>query len=500
MSGAERVPLNAAGARAVPLNAAGARAVPLNAAGAERVPLNAREGAVFWCERAWLPAGVAERVLVRGTADGLVRSVQVGVAAPPGATRLDGMVFPGFANAHSHAFHRALRGRTHAGGGTFWTWREGMYRLAGALDPDRYHRLARLVFAEMLLAGYSAVGEFHYLHHPPGGGRYREPNAMGVALAEAAAEAGIRLTLLDTCYLRGGLEATGYQPLTGHQARFADRDVEDWRSRLSALVSAVRCGPAGRGCAPLNAARVRVGAAVHSIRAVPADALPVIAELDPELPLHVHVSEQPAENQACRAYHGCTPTELLAHAGLLRPSTTAVHATHLTRTDIELLGAAGANACFCPSTEADLADGIGPARELADAGCPISLGSDQHAVTDAFGEARALEHGERLRTGRRGRFDPAELVRAGTAHGYRALGWPGGGELTTGAPCDLTAVGVRTVRTAGSVPEQLVMTASAADVHSVVVGGELVVSQGRHRTLGDVGPELAGVIEELWST
>ncbi|HEY1968852.1 MAG TPA: formimidoylglutamate deiminase [Pseudonocardia sp.] len=470
-------------------------------------------GAVFWCERAWLPDGVAERVLVCCSSDGVVRSVRAGVCAPSGATRLGGLVFPGFANAHSHAFHRALRGRTHAGGGTFWTWRDGMYRLAGALDPDRYYRLARLVYAEMLLAGYTAVGEFHYLHHPPDGGRYRDPNAMGLALVEAARDAGIRLTLLDACYLAGGLDTTGYRPLDRTQARFGDQDVGDWLSRLSALVSAVPGGAAGPESVPLNAvtgsesvplnavaARIRVGAAVHSVRAVPADALPTIAKFDPRLPLHLHLSEQPAENQACRAYHRCTPTELLAGAGLLRASTTAVHATHLTRTDIELLGVAGVTACFCPSTEADLADGIGPARELADAGCPISLGSDQHAVIDALGEARALEHGERLRTGRRGRFGPAELVRAGTTHGYDALGWPGGGQLVAGAPADLTAVHTETIRTAGARPEQLIMAATAADVHTVVVGGELVVSQGRHRTIGDVGAEMAGVIEELCRT
>jgi cytosine/adenosine deaminase-related metal-dependent hydrolase len=157
-------------------------------------------------------------------------------------------------------------------------------------------------------------------------------------------------------------------------------------------------------------------------------------------------------------------------------------------------------ACFCPSTEADLADGIGPARELADAGSPISLGSDQHAVVDPLVEARALEHGERLRTGRRGRFSPAELVGSATVAGYRSLGWASAGEIAPGAPCDLVAVRTDTPRTAGSLPGQLLLSASAPDVHTVVVGGRTVVDGGRHTALDTVGPALAAEIEELWRT
>jgi formiminoglutamate deiminase len=374
-----------------------------------------------------------------------------------------------------------------------------MHRLSGALDPDRYYDLARLVYAEMVLSGYTAVGEFHYLHHPPGGGRYTQPNAMGLALVEAAIDAGIRLTVLDSCYLAGGLDGTGYRPLSSQQERFADHDVEDWLDRLSALRRAVTDDGA-EGTNPVAPNRVQVAAAVHSVRAVPADALTRVAGLPADLPVHVHVSEQPAENEACLAFHRCSPTQLLAGAGLLRPSTTAVHATHLGPADIELLGTAGVTVCLCPSTEADLADGIGPAGELADAGCPISLGSDQHALIDAFGEARSLEHGERLRTGRRGRFDPAELLRAATEHGYQALGWPGGATLTAGAPCDLVAVDTDTVRTAGAHPEQLIMVATSADVHTVVVGGELVVTERHHRSLEEIGPRLTDVIEHLWRT
>ena len=180
----------------------------------------------YWCERAWLPDGLAERVLVRvGGRPGLVR-VHCD-AIPPGARRLHGVVLPGFANAHSHAFHRALRGRTHDGGGTFWTWRERMYALAAKLDPDGYLALARAVYAEMALAGVTCVGEFHYLHHA------RRLQRDGVTrCAQAAAEAGIRLTLLDTCYLRGRHR---HQPLNEVQRRFSDGNAEAWASRVAEL-------------------------------------------------------------------------------------------------------------------------------------------------------------------------------------------------------------------------------------------------------------------------
>jgi formiminoglutamate deiminase len=435
----------------------------------------------FWCEQAWLGDTVRPGVLVR-CADGVITEVSVGASAPDGARRLPGLVLPGLANAHSHAFHRALRGRTH-GGGTFWTWREAMYALAARLDPDSYRRLATAVYAEMVLAGWTCVGEFHYLHHAPGGRRYAEPNAMGEALIQAAGDAGIRLTLLDTLYLRGGLGPDGYLPLDGVQLRFCDGDIDGWSERMEQL-RARRC--------------VRIGAALHSVRAVPHDVLGTFAYRSDGLPVHVHLSEQPAENEACLAYHGYSPAGLLDLYGVLAPTVTAVHATHVTPGDVELLGSAGVSVCPCPTTEADLADGIGPMRALADAGCPVVLGSDQHAVVDPFAEARGLEAGERLSSLRRGRFTPAELLRALTVGGHAALGWPSGGRIAIGAPCDLVAVQLDSPRTAGCLPDQVVLAASASDVDSVVVGGRVVVESGSHRTLGDVGALLAAAIAEVW--
>jgi formiminoglutamate deiminase len=432
----------------------------------------------WFAEHALLPSGAASDVLFE-TGGGRFTRVEAG-AAPGGARRLPGVVLPGFANAHSHAFHRALRGRTHGNGGTFWTWREAMYAVAARLDPDSYLALARAAYAEMALAGVTTAGEFHYLHHAPGGVRYSDENAMAEALRQAAAEAGVRLTLLDACYLAGGLSAGGHTPLAGPQLRFGDGDAQRWAARVAALRPSAGLVP---------------GAAIHSVRAVPRDQLAVVAAAAAGRPLHVHVSEQPAENEACLARYGATPVSLLGGAGALGPLTTAVHATHLTASDVAALGRSGTTACFCPTTERDLADGIGPARALRDAGSPLSLGSDQHAVTDLIEEARGLEMDERLASGQRGRFSPGDLLAALTAHG--SLGWPDAGRLAAGAAADLVAIRLDTVRTAGTDPGQVLLAATAADVDTVVAGGEVVVSGGRHR-LGDVGRLLAAAIGPLW--
>jgi formiminoglutamate deiminase len=398
----------------------------------------------------------------------------------PSPVVLPGVVLPGFANSHSHAFHRALRGRTHDRGGTFWTWRERMYAVAAQLDPDSYLELARATYAEMALAGVAAVGEFHYLHHAPGGAHYADDNAMAEALRQAATDAGIRLTLLDTCYLAGGLDASGHLPLDEVQLRFADRDVDAWAKRVGSL----SCSDG-----------MRVGAAIHSVRAVPRAAVAVVASAATGRPLHVHVSEQLAENEACLAYYGCTPTELLDAEGALGTATTAVHATHLCIGDVAIFGRTGTTACFCPTTERDLADGIGPARALHDAGAPLSLGSDQHAVVDLIEESRALEMHERLLSNRRGRFQPSELLVPLTNH--VGIGWDDAGRIEVGARADLVAIRLDTVRTAGSAPEQILLSASAADIDTVVVDGRVVVEAGRHR-LGNVAQLLAQAIEPLW--
>jgi formiminoglutamate deiminase len=338
----------------------------------------------------------------------------------------------------------------------------------------------------MALAGISAVGEFHYLHHQVDGSRYPDPNAFGTALLRAAAEAGIRITLLDTCYLSGGLSAQGHSEPDEVQRRFTDGTAGRWQQRLDQLSAAA-----------LDPDTVRIGAAIHSVRAVPAGQLAEVVTASAGRPLHAHVSEQPAENQATEAYYGCSPTELLAAHGFGGPLHTAVHATHLSESDIAVYGRSRTNISFCPTTERDLADGLGPASALGAAGAQLTLGSDQNACVDLLEEARAVELNDRLASLQRGRFSPDALVDSLTRAGHASLGWPDAGQLAAGQRADLVAVRLDTVRTAGALPEQLVLVAGAADVDTVLVGGRRVVSGGRH-ILGDVAGLLADAIAPLW--
>ena len=437
----------------------------------------------YWCELAWLGGEEPEAgVVVEVEGGGIARVGRGAASAPPGSIRLGGLTIPGLANAHSHAFQRALRGRTHSGAGDFWSWREAMYELARRLDPDRCHALARATFAEMALAGITCVGEFHYLHHGPGGASYEDPNEFGRGLIAAAAEAGIRITLIDACYLHGGI---GVEP-NDVQRRFSDGDAAWWASRVGELED----GPG-----------VRIGAAIHSVRAVDPASAAAVADWVGERPLHAHVSEQAAENEACLDAYGLTPTEVLADAGAISDRFTAVHGTQLAEEDIGRLGAAGATCCLCPTTERDLADGIGPARAMIDAGARLALGSDSHALIDLFEEARAVELDERLETGFRGAQSPTVLLRAATENGHACLGWPDAGRIEAGARADLVTVGLGSVRLAGtdrqSALASLVFAASAADVRSVIVDDRQVVRDGAHVEI-DVGAELRAAIEAAW--
>ena len=428
--------------------------------------------------------GATADVLVATVGDRITRVV-TGVPCPPDAVRLAGLTLPGMANAHSHAFHRALRGRTQVGTGSFWTWRDQMYTAAQRLNPDSYFRLARAVYGEMAMAGITCVGEFHYLHHGPRGIPYADPNAMGAALVAAASEAGVRITLLDTCYLHGGI---GVGP-NETQQRFSDRDALSWAARASAATS-------------LESAGTKVGAAIHSIRAVDPATIELVAAWAAarDAPLHAHVSERKAENQQSIDAHGLTPTALLAERGALGPRFTAVHATHLAGSDIGLYGVNGCTICMCPTTERDLADGIGPALALRGAGARLSLGTDSHAVIDMFEEARAVELDERLAAQVRGSHDAPSLLRAATFHGHDSLGWADAGRIEVGMLADLVSVRMDSVRTAGSsamsAVDSAVFAAGAADVHHVVSGGVVIVADGHHQRI-DVGCELGTSIREV---
>ena len=420
----------------------------------------------FWCATALVGGVVTPGVRLHCGADGTITNLEVSAAAAPGDVVL-GHVVPGMGNAHSHAFHRALRGRTHNDGGDFWRWRDSMYATAAALDPALYRELAVGVFSEMVQAGFTAVGEFHYVHHQQDGTAYPAAHAMELALASAAHEVGIRLTLLDTSYLRGGTDIT----LNADQLRFGDGSGTRWLERWRALRDALAAVNTG------EVAPVQLGAAIHSVRAVGRhDIATILDGLPTTAPLHIHLSEQPRENEECRAEYGTTPTGLLATLGALTPRLSVVHATHLTDNDVALLGAASVSVVMCPTTEADLGDGIGPARALADAGARIALGSDQNAVVDPFLESRGLEAGERLASGRRGRFSPRELGDALGTNGYISLGLGAGG-IAVGSFCDLVEVALDTVRTIGAAPEQLPLAATAADVLRVIVGGRIVADK-----------------------
>jgi formiminoglutamate deiminase len=432
----------------------------------------------YLLEHAWVDGRVQDTVRVE-VEHGRITAVE------PHSDRtgplLRGLTLPGFANTHSHAFHRALRGRTQTDRGTFWTWREQMYAVAGRLTPDTYYELAKATYAEMVAAGYTSVGEFHYLHHQPGGRPYEDPNAMGHALFAAAHEVGIRITLLDTLYLSSGFGAAPQ----GVQRRFSDGSAEAWHDRVAALT-------------PPPGADARVGVAAHSMRAVPAEALKAFAPyVENGSPVHVHLSEQVKENADCMAAHGVTPTRLLADHGFLGPMTSAVHATHLTDEDIRLLGEAGAFASFCPTTERDLGDGIGPARALQEAGSTLTLGSDSHAVIDAFEEMRAVEMDERLATQARGHWTAAELLLAGTADGHRSLGFADAGSIAVGQRADLVTIDLASPRTAGTGGDEhtAVFAAGGADVTHVVVDGR-VVFEGDH---GSVGRALSTAMEGIWT-
>ncbi|MBS3939952.1 MAG: formimidoylglutamate deiminase, partial [Actinobacteria bacterium] len=277
-------------------------------------------------------------------------------------------------------------------------------------------------------------------------------------------------------------------PLSERQVRFSDGDVDRWEARVSALADGYT-----------GADDVVIGAAIHSVRAVPAEALAVVAKwaADRGAPLHAHVSEQPAENEACHAIHGTTPTELLSDHGVVSERFTAVHATHLTDGDRTVLGEARAHACFCPTTERDLADGIGPARELLDAGARLTFGSDSRAVVDPFEEARATEMNARLASLERGVLTSAELWAGLTTDGHASLGFADAGRIEVGARADLVAVSLESPRTAGASAvagaDVALFAASAADVTDVIVDGLPIVRDRQHR-MGDVGELLADAI------
>lgn len=335
--------------------------------------------------------------------------------------RLDPDALPALATAHSHAFQRALRGDTQRPGpeGTddFWSWRTAMYRLADSLTPESIHAISLVAYRELFAAGVRTVGEFHYVHHQPGGAAYAQRTVLADAVIAAAKDAGLRIALLRVIYHRAGAG----RPPEGAQRRFSDERLDSALADIDDLRARHHGDPA-----------VRIGVAPHSVRAVPPAFLAEIAGYAAShgLPIHMHVAEQPAEIAACLAETGRRPVELLADHGVLGPRFVAVHATHLAAHEPDLLGKARAFVCLCPTTERDLGDGLPDVGALQAAGVRLCAGIDSHVVTHPIEDLRAIDLDERLRTGRRsgvrgasGRTPAEELWRIGSMESAAAVGF-----------------------------------------------------------------------------
>jgi formimidoylglutamate deiminase len=367
---------------------------------------------------------------------------------------------PAMVNAHSHAFQRALRGRGERPSpdrdDDFWSWRTGMFALAGSLDPGEMRRAALQTYSEMAGAGYGVVGEFHYVHHQPDGTPYPEPNELAFAVAEAAVEAGLEIVLLPAAYHRGGWSEGGDLPPAPGQRRFCDPDVETFLARLDGLRSW-----AG------SMAGVSVGIAAHSVRAVPRDWLSAIAAYSERhgIVRHVHASEQRRELAECQAEHGCSPIELLSATGFLGERASVIHGIHVSDEDVALLAASGTTVVSCPTTEGNLGDGYLPAIAYAQAGVPLAIGSDSQVRIDPFEEARELETGSRrerqLRSGLLAAVGDlwGELCR----NGYRSLGLDADSVRGRTVEIDLDHPDLRGIDP-GDLPLALVTCASAGVV------------------------------------
>jgi formimidoylglutamate deiminase len=444
-----------------------------------------------WCEPDNATAGGrsrwVEHAYVRVDAQGII--VEVGTCAAKSAVKREfGVVhdlgqvalLPGMVNGHSHAFQRLIRGKTgrRAAGdpSSFWSWRSAMYEAASLLNPDLIYDATLACYSEMAQAGISAVGEFHYVHHQPDGTPYDDENAMSKAIAAAAADVGIRLTLLEVFYARAGFGQT----LLPEQRRFCDASLDRYLRRVDDL----RTWANHRTC--------RIGLAPHSIRAVGAADLRVLSHYanKHELVVHAHVSEQVRENDECAREHQCTPIELFDRCGLLERSRsfTAVHAIHVTARDMALLHEQ--HVCACPTTEADLGDGIVPAQRWLASGVRMALGSDSNAVIDLVQEARFLEMNERLAARSRlvlanasGEVAPT-LIEAASEAGSSSLGLDGVGRLAKGmafdaAAFDLDHPSLRDVEPAFAL-DAIVLAGSAAPCIQTWVAGRPLAT-GRHQ-------------------
>ncbi len=435
----------------------------------------------LFAERAFLPDGWAERVRIEIGADGLIRQLATG-GEPGDAERASGPVIPAMPNLHSHAFQRAMAGRSErAGGGedSFWTWRQVMYGFVGRLDPDGLEAIATQLYVEMLKAGYGAVAEFHYLHHDVEGRPYADPAEMSWRILAAARTAGIALTHLPVLYSAGGF---GGAPAGVGQRRFLN-DLDGFFRIVERVAEAAK-----------GAADLRIGIAPHSLRAVSPELLEnALARLDavlPGAPVHIHIAEQVKEVEDCVAWSGARPIEWLLEHAAVNERWCLVHATHMNETETEALARSGAVAGLCPTTEGNLGDGFFPAVAYLGAGGRFGIGSDSQISVSPVEELRWLEYGQRLLHRRRNLLHAAEggstgaqLWRRAAEGGTQALGLATG-RIAVGGRADLVVLDPQCPTLAGlagdALLDGLVFAGNLSAVRDVMVGGRWVVRDGRH--------------------
>lgn len=431
------------------------------------------------CGRILLPGGWADGTSVRFSPDGRIAAVEPGL--DPALPRADGPVIPGMPNLHSHAFQRAMAGLAERAGpaeDSFWTWRDTMYGFVRRLTPEDAQSIAALLYMEMLTQGYTAVAEFHYLHHAPDGTPYADRAEMTNRIIAAADTAGIGLTLLPVLYAHGGF---GGQPAADGQRRFLNTP-----GGLRAILDAATRTMAGR-------TGWRTGLALHSLRAVTADEMAAALDgLPPGTPVHIHIAEQTAEVDACVAWSGRRPVDWLLDHAPVSPDWCLVHATHMTADETAAVARCGAVAGLCPTTEANLGDGLFPAPAFLAHGGRFGIGSDSHISVSPTEDLRLLEYGQRLAARQRNILRPpgeeasigAGLYRAALAGGTQALGRPGTPGIAVGQPADLVILDPDDPKLMGRDGDALldahIFAGSGHGVRGVVAAGCAVVRDGRH--------------------
>jgi formimidoylglutamate deiminase len=457
---------------------------------------------------AFLSQGWARDAVVTVSDDGLITALE---AADPagrrdGAELIDGIVIPGMANAHSHAFQRAMAGNTEyrlSARDSFWTWRAAMYALANRIEPGDLQTLATQLFIEMLKSGYTSVAEFHYLHRQTSGAAYSGSNALWEAIGNAASAAGIALTFLPTLYQTSDF---GGRPLKPEQARFAS-DTDAFLRAVEDRIDAER-----RGSSAQREMRMqRMGAAFHSLRAVPLDNLRRAArqlrELDASLPLHIHVAEQLLEVQACVRETGRRPIELLLDTGLLDRHWCLVHATHATAEELRGVAAAAATVCVSISTEANLGDGFFDTARFLKASGHLCVGSDSQSTVNPAEELRWLEYQQRLRKKRRGVLAGSTEPHVGTRlwrdaaqHGAQAIGQPAGA-IAVGRRADWVVLDAghpsMVGATADTALDHLLFAGGDAAIRDVMVAGRWALKDRRHPLEDELRPRFAALMQRL---